>query len=309
MPATLNAPQDTGSISATQKAQPGQTNIPTYRNESGLSTTIAPGGTIPASPAGQRPAFSNSSSTGSFQSAASTQSSYTPPAYTPPAYAAPPDATMPPPYGQPYPLIQPQKKSKAGVYIAVIVVLVLALCGVSSLAVMNLSSKSVSTSETISTSGSDNSNNNGTPTQTTSTTKNGTPAKDGYFPQNVRLSCGGCDDPILVTITGYTVDSGKGRTAWDVSLYNNTTETYSASYFYFEDFSLQGATDTNGVGASGDLMSSFGHTTDIPAEQSINDKLIFSFIPVKGERYTLNAKLYAYPTNGVNFNPVAFTFS
>jgi hypothetical protein len=143
--------------------------------------------------------------------------------------------------------------------------------------------------------------------QTTGSTKNGTPAKDGTFPKNIRLTCG-CNDPVVVTITAITIDSGKGRMVWDLSLYNNTAQTYSSIYFYFEEFSLQGATDTDKALASGDIVGTMG-MTDIPAEQSITTKCIFSFIPIKGEGYTLNVKMFMYPTRGVNFNPVSFTFS
>jgi len=71
---------------------------------------------------------------------------------------------------------------------------------------------------------------------------------------------------------------------------------------------LQVATDTDKVLASGDIVGTMG-MADIPAEQSITTKCIFSFIPIKGEGYTLNVKMFMYPTSGVNFNPVSFTFS
>jgi hypothetical protein len=309
MPATLNTPQDTGSLSVTQKVQPGQTNIPTYRNEPGSGAIIssgAPDGPIAGTPAGQRPRPSTSSPT---YHSAPTQSSSTPPIYTPPAYTPPLGAMTPPPYGQPYP-VQPQKKSNSGRYIVVIVVLVLALLGVGSLALTNFASRFASPGGTTFTVGSSNSNSSSgtTAMQTTGSTKSGTPAKDGTFPKNIRLTCGGCNDPVVVTITAITLDSGKGRMVWDLSLYNNTAQTYSYAYFYFEEFSLQEAADTDKVQASGDIVGTIG-MTDIPAEQSITTTCIFSFIPIKGEEYTLNVKMFMYPTSGVNLNPVSFTFS
>jgi serine/threonine protein kinase len=302
MPAALSASYDTGSISATQKAQPGQTDIPTYRNEPGQGTTIspgAPGGTMPASPAGQRPNSSTGSST--YNPTISTQSSYTPPAYTPPAYTAPPPgAMMSPPYGQPY-LVQPQKKSKTGCYIAVIVVLVLALCGVGSLAMTNFASRSDPSGGTTLTSGS---SDNGTSTQTTNAPKNAASATDGTFPKNIKLTCGGCNDPIIVTIKSITVDSGKGRTAWELSLYNNTLSTFPSTEYSFQEFGLQEAAATDVVGSS-DCQN----TADIPSNQSITLTCIFSFVPFKNERYTLSMKLYAYGADTITFDPAYVTFS
>jgi serine/threonine protein kinase len=305
MPATLNAPQDTGSISATQKAQPGQTNIPTYRNESGSGTTIsagAPGGTIPATPAGQRP---NSSSSSSTYNSATTQSSYTPPMYTPPAYTPSPGAMMPP-YGQSYP-VRTQKKSNTGCLVAIIVVLALTLMGVTALAVVGLSLKFGSSGGTTSISGSDSSSDNGTSTTSTQTaggTKTGTPAKDGTFTKNIKLTCGGCNDPILVTIKTITVDSGKGRTAWELSLYNNTLTTFHSYGYSIRQFGLQEATSTDVVGSS-DCQN----TEDIPPDQSITLTCVFSFVPFKNERYTVSIQLDAYGADTITFDPVYVTFS
>jgi serine/threonine protein kinase len=288
MPAGLDMRYDTGSISATLR-----------KDAHSFSTTIppnSPGATIPA---GQHSDTSSASSVSTgFQ-----QPVFAVPSYPALPYSQPSGTMRPLPYGQTYPIHQPPKKSNTGCFVAVIIVLVLALLGTSMLAVSNIGANfNASETATVTTGSS------GATAQAAKATKSRELAKDGTFSKNIRLSCGGCNDPLVVTIKTITVESATGRMAWNATIYNNSADTYSSSYYYFTGFSLQAATDTNKVQASGQYMQMYGEDT-IPPEQQAATKFIFSFIPYKNEPYTLYVKLYAYPAGEITFTPVSVTFS
>lgn len=292
-----------GKMSAELKTQQGADSISatfhSYKTRPGSSTTIPPDSSGPTMPAGQYPGFS-SSTYGRAEAARPT--SYMPPPYTPPN-PQPSGAMGPLPYGQAYPLRQPQKKNITGCLIAVIAVLVLALVGVSALALINIGlNLNASGSETVTTGG------NGATTQATKATGSKVPVKDGTFTKNIKLGCGGCNDPLVVTITTITVESATGRMVWNVTLYNNSAAAYDSTGYYFENFSIQSASDMAKVQASGDLLM-LGSGDSIPAGQQVATKFIFSFVPYRNEPYTLYAKLFAYPPGEVTFTPTNVTFS
>jgi serine/threonine protein kinase len=286
MPALLETGGDPGGSLSTQLPDNASGNIPTYVKTVNSNATIPSAGSGQPTPQSRMPGASPN---------IAPPYSYPPPPVTrntPSGYYGQP--YTPPPYPQPYP-VQPRKKGNAG-YIATIVVLLMALLSVGCWAInMSLSTGTKSTQQ-----GSNGGRSNSSPTAKR------TPAKNGTFTKNIRLTCGGCNDPITVTITTITIDSATGRMAWNLSLYNTTTKTYYRYEYSLSEFSLQEATDTQKVSATGGIIS--GDHQSIPPEQKITERVIFSFIPFKGVDYTLHAKLDADLESDVVFEPVTFRF-
>lgn len=295
---------------------------PSHRNDPHQAPTISgpPSGIMPTPPPRQHPKPSTGSSQPSYPSPAYTPPAYgtPPPAYTPPVYGSPPTPGTiippPPPYGQAYPM-QSQKKSNTGGYIAVIAVLLLALIGVGSLAWMTNIAFRSALGGAIPTTNGTTGNSGNTGTQANNLFQNDVPAKDGTFTKNITLTCGDCNDPITVTVTTITIDSTTNKMTWNLTLYNNSANTFGAMSigggFFFEDFSLQAATDTNKVTATGKLIHILSRDQmddTIPPGQQITTSFAFSFIPFKNKSYTLYAKLFTIRSI-VSFTPTSITFS
>jgi hypothetical protein len=119
----------------------------------------------------------------------------------------------------------------------------------------------------------------------------------GTIKENMMLTCSGCDDPVLTTITSITVDTTNLRTIWTIRL---TNESGAQQIDYFAVFSLQ---------------DPFGHTyegtgnlnTDyfLDAGQMAMKTEIFSFLPRPGVSYTLVARL---GISGITYDPLQVTF-
>jgi hypothetical protein len=119
----------------------------------------------------------------------------------------------------------------------------------------------------------------------------------GTIKENKRLTCSGCNDPVLTTINSITVDTTNLRTVWSVTLNN---ESGAQQIDYFIAFSLQDPFGTTYEG-TGDLNSDFY----LSAGQLVFRTEIFSFLPRPGVSYTLVAR---FGISGITYDPLQFTF-
>jgi len=119
----------------------------------------------------------------------------------------------------------------------------------------------------------------------------------GTIKEHVLLTCSGCDDPVLTTITSITVDTSNLRTVWTIKLENVSG---AQQIDYYAEFNLQ---------------DPFGHTyegtgnlnTDyfLEAGQTAMKTEIFSFLPSPGVSYTLVGRL---GISGIAFDPLQVMF-
>jgi hypothetical protein len=119
----------------------------------------------------------------------------------------------------------------------------------------------------------------------------------GTIKENVRLTCNGCDDPVLTTITSIMVDTINLRTVWTIRLENVSG---AQQIEYFAEFNLQDPFGNTYVG-TGNLNTDFyldSGQTDVKTE-------IFSFLPRPGVSYVLSARL---GIAGTTFDPLQVTF-
>jgi hypothetical protein len=118
----------------------------------------------------------------------------------------------------------------------------------------------------------------------------------GTIKENVTLTCGGCDDPILTTITSITIDTTDLKTIWHVTLCNRSGV---QQIDYFAAFNLQDPSGNTYKG-TGALNSDFfldAGKREIKTE-------IFSFLPRPGVSYTLVGRL---GIAGITYDPIQIT--
>ncbi len=119
----------------------------------------------------------------------------------------------------------------------------------------------------------------------------------GTIKEHIMLTCSGCNNPVLTTITDIAVDTTNLRTVWTINLKN---ESGAQQIDYFAEFSLQDPFGHRYAG-SGNLNINYfldaGHTA-MKTE-------IFSFLPSPGVSYTLVTRL---GISGIAYNPLQVTF-
>jgi hypothetical protein len=96
----------------------------------------------------------------------------------------------------------------------------------------------------------------------------------GTMKENVLLTCGVCDDPVLTTINSITIDTTNLRMIWSVKLYDHSG---AQQIDNFNDFSLQDPSGNTYEG-TGDLNAPFS----LSAGQIELETEIFSFLPRPG---------------------------
>jgi very-short-patch-repair endonuclease len=130
-------------------------------------------------------------------------------------------------------------------------------------------------------------------------------ASDGTITLKKTLTCGGCNDPIRLTINTITIDSAHGRMSWNITAYNNTGQSKD---YAFDDFSLQAATDDNTVEGTGKFMASsccpLGIGISLNSEAQQTGDIVFSFVPQHKMSYTLTATIIVDETQRIRFDPV-----
>ena len=204
----------------------------------------------------------------------------------------------PPPYWYPY--ASSPVKSKRG-YLIAIVVLALMVVGLGSLEVVQLAGGKLLTTSSSGSPGSNQSSQSAiTPAQNVTAALKTTPVRTltpGTIKENVRLTCGVCNDPVLTTINTITLDTTNLRVIWVVKLNNHSG---AQQIDYFSDFSLQDPSGNTYKG-TGDLDT----PSFLSAGQIVLETEIFSFLPRPGVSYTLIARL---GSSGVTYDPLQFTF-
>lgn len=119
----------------------------------------------------------------------------------------------------------------------------------------------------------------------------------GTIKENVMLTCSGCDNPVLTTITSITVDTTNLRTVWSIRLQN---ESGAQQIDYFTEFSVQDPFG-NSYEGTGNLNRDFF----LDAGQMAMKTEIFSFLPRPGVSYVLSARL---GISGLTYDPLPVTF-
>jgi hypothetical protein len=216
--------------------------------------------------------------------------------YTSPyPYAA--GTAIPPPPPELYPPLPSQRKTIRG-YLIAFAILMLIVIVLGSLEVVQLAAHTLLTTYP---SGSTGSNQAGiSPAQHTTSPFKVTPVRiltPGRIKENMMLTCSGCDDPVLTTITSITIDTTNLRTVWTVTL-NNQSGAQQTDYF--AQFSLHdplGNTDQGTGGLNTDFF--------LPAGQMAFRTEIFSFLPRPGVSYTLVAR---FGISGITYDPLQLSF-
>jgi hypothetical protein len=119
----------------------------------------------------------------------------------------------------------------------------------------------------------------------------------GTIKENVLLTCSGCSNPVLTTITSITVDTANLRTVWTIRLKN---ESGAQQIDYFAEFGLQDPFGNTYEG-TGNLNTDYF----LDAGQTAMKTEIFSFLPSPGVSYTLVARL---GIAGITYDPLQMTF-
>jgi hypothetical protein len=119
----------------------------------------------------------------------------------------------------------------------------------------------------------------------------------GTIKENRTLTCSGCNDPVLTTITSITIDITNLRTVWTVTLNNQSG---AEQIDYFNEFSLQDSLGNTYEG-TGELNDDFF----LSAGHMVSKTEIFSFLPRPGVSYTLVARL---GVSGTTYDSLQFTF-
>jgi hypothetical protein len=115
--------------------------------------------------------------------------------------------------------------------------------------------------------------------------------------ENVTLTCGGCNDPVLSTLTSITIDTTNLRLLMTVAL-NNISGAQQIDYF--AQFNLQDQFGTTYEG-TGELNTNFF----LRAGQRAIKSEIFSFLPRPSVSYTLIARL---GISGITYDPLQLIF-
>jgi hypothetical protein len=109
---------------------------------------------------------------------------------------------------------------------------------------------------------------------------------DGTYNENVRLSCGDCDAPLLVTITQIQVDTAHDNMHWTFTFYNHSGLT--CANISFNPLQI---TDQNGVTFTLTGPATMDNSVSIDPGQSASLDGIFSFIAHSGAPYMVSATL------------------
>jgi hypothetical protein len=119
----------------------------------------------------------------------------------------------------------------------------------------------------------------------------------GTIKENRTLTCSGCNDPVLTTITSITIDTTNLRTVWTVTLNNQSG---AEQIDYFNEFSLQDSLGNTYEG-TGELNDDFF----LSAGHIASKTEIFSFLPRPDVSYTLVA---SFGVSGTTYDPLQFKF-
>ncbi len=207
------------------------------------------------------------------------------------------EEAIPPPPPYVYQQLPHQLKRNRG-YVIAMVLLTLLVVGLGSLEVFQVVGGKLLAQDSNQSQGSNQSSI--TTAQRAIASRKATPVRaltPGTIKENVLLTCGICDDPILTTINTISIDTSNLRLVWVVKL-NNVSG--SEQVDNFNDFNLQ---DPNGniYQGTGKLNTVF----ILSSGQTVLQTEIFSFLPRPGVPYSLITRL---GVSGITYDPVQFTF-
>lgn len=208
---------------------------------------------------------------------------------------APETAIPPPPPGRDLPPVV-SSKSLSGyrIALAVLLVLVVALGSLemiqlaAHLSLFSYSSGSASSNQAGVTSA-----HSATSPQQSSPSARVTP---DTIKENVMLTCGMCNDPVLTTLRSITIDTTNHRVIMTMALHNISG---AQQIDYFAEFSLQDQFGTTYQG-TGELNTNYF----LRADQTEDKSEIFAFLPRPGASYTLMARL---GISGIAYDPLQVT--
>jgi len=200
-------------------------------------------------------------------------------------------ATPPPPPGIRAPFV-PQSKRNTGYLIALVVLSVLVVA-LGSLELLQVATHTLGVSDPPASAGSHQASI--IPTQHVAPPVRKQTA--GTIKENIMLTCSGCDDPVLTTITSIMVDTTNLRTIWTMRL-KNVSGTQQIDYF--AEFDLQDPFGNTYAG-TGNLNTDYF----LDAGQTTMKTEIFSFLPRPGVSYTLVAQL---GISDIAFDPLQVMF-
>jgi serine/threonine protein kinase len=214
-----------------------------------------------------------------------------------------------------YPPPPPPSKPKNKGYLIVIAVLVLLLAGVGGVEVIRspATPQAVPAAQTPNTAPTSNATSQVTLTPTPNASPISTPSvTSGQNTVNRQLTCGGCDDPILVTIKTITINTATQSMAWDMAVLNKTGV---SQHFTFTGFTLKDPSGGEGIG-TGDILNAYqygGSNQSLDAAKTAPGTITFSFVPQRGVSYTLTAQITVPGYNkgsdyNIVFDPTTFTF-
>jgi hypothetical protein len=148
-------------------------------------------------------------------------------------------------------------------------------------------------------------------TSTNATSQSSTPVvqptatvPSGMITENILLSCGGCNDPIQLTITTVQVDDANGRMVWTTSLKNITGNQINYS---FNEYDLL----ANGTQTKIPATYSPGYGGSLNDDTPFNMEETFAFVPLQNVTYTLTVIMSfnnSTESDQITFNPVPITF-
>jgi hypothetical protein len=214
--------------------------------------------------------------------------------FTPYTYT---EEVIPPPPPDLYQELPHQPKRNRG-YVIAIALLAMLVVGLGSLEMYQIAGGKMLAQESSKSQGSNQSSM--TSAQQTSVSQKATPIRTltpGTIKENILLTCGVCDDPILTTISTITIDTTNQRMIWVVKLYNHSGEQQVDDFSVFNLQDLFG----NAYEGTGSLNSSF----ILSSEQIELQNVIFSFLPRPGVPYTLITRL---GVSGKSYEPIQFMF-
>ncbi|GHO83006.1 hypothetical protein [Dictyobacter formicarum] len=152
------------------------------------------------------------------------------------------------------------------------------------------------------------------PTPSPTATPSPKPAPSGVIQVNKTLTCGGCDDPVLITINSITVDDSLAKMTFAITLTNKTNQQQN---FYCDQFQLITGLENTAYDGTGEMVGYDANSQYInplrglAASATAQTQVVFSFLPNVGQQYQLNVDMKKgsfSDSPAIKFDPVALNF-
>jgi hypothetical protein len=127
-------------------------------------------------------------------------------------------------------------------------------------------------------------------------------ASAALLTKNITLTCGGCNDPVHVTIDTIQIDTTNGRMIWNTTLRDVTG---SGRPYGIQQYSIQASASQTSVPAVLSQASMDG------ANKQYDVQGTFAFVPFRNVTYTLSVVVYFNASTGettITFDPLQVTF-